>query len=297
MIRRLFTYKKIAIYSVIGAIIAIAFFAVRQPIVHYASDVLTFVKEYSGAHDDMLQALRQEIFSKPLTTNRAGDRANLSPVEVIRLTNAERADLNLDPLVRNTLLDQAATRKLQDMFDRQYFDHISPDGKGPGSLALAVGYSYVVVGENLAMGTFESDTALVDAWMNSPGHRANILNNRYTEIGVAVGHGTYNGERIWIAVQEFGKPSSACPTINAALRVKIEKDKEVVATMQKQITAEKSELAAMQHDTPDESAEYNARVSAYNELVSKYNEEIANLKTEIDTYNQQVKDFNSCANQ
>jgi hypothetical protein len=219
----------------------------------------------------------------------------LSPIEVIKLTNVERAKYGVDGLSRNVKLDQAATAKLQDMFDRQYFDHVSPDGKGPGYLATRAGYSYVVVGENLAMGTFESDAALVEAWMKSQGHRENILNDRFTEIGVAVGHGTYNGERIWIAVQEFGKPSSECPAIDIALRDHIEKDKVAVTNMQNEINRRKTELETMKHDTPEESLAYNNKIQAYNDLVSKYNTEVANLKKQIDTYNQGIRDFNACA--
>ncbi|MCC2630754.1 MAG: YkwD protein, partial [Candidatus Paceibacter sp.] len=234
-------------------------------------------------------------FSEPLRTNLAGDRANLSPVEIIKLTNMERTKLGVSGLSRNVLLDQAATAKLQDMFDRQYFDHVSPDGKGPGFLATQAGYTYVVVGENLAMGTFDTDAALVEAWMKSQGHRENILNARFTEIGVAVGHGTYNGERIWIAVQEFGKPTSECPSIDTELRDTIEKDKIVVADLQAKINQQKKDLETMSHDTPAESAAYNQKVAAYNDLVSKYNAEVANLKKEIDSYNQGVRDFNVCA--
>ena len=287
--------KRIIAYGSIGIVIFCLFFAARQPIVHYATNVLTFMKEYSSAHDDMLQTLRQEIFTSPLHTNLAGDRANLSPVEIIRITNEKRVAAKAAPLVHNVLLDQAATQKLQDMFDKQYFEHISPDGHGPGWLATHVGYSYVVIGENLAMGTFDSDAALLDAWMNSPGHRENILNTRYTEIGVAVGHGTYNGERIWIAVQEFGKPSSACPAIESGIKTQIEKDKASVADLQAQITQDKKNLDAMNHDTAEASSAYNAKVATYNDLISKYNDQVANLKSEIDTYNKEVRGFNSCA--
>lgn len=287
--------KKIIAGSCVLVISMGGFLAARKPIVHYASNVVTFVKEYSDAHDDMLQTLREEIFSTPLRANIAGDRANLSPSEIVRITNLYRTQANVSPLSRNVFLDQAATQKLQDMFDRQYFEHVSPDGKGPGALAISAGYSYVVIGENLAMGTFETDDALMNAWMASEGHRENILNDRYTEIGVAVGHGTFNGERIWLAVQEFGKPSSACPAIESTLRSNIEKDKAAVAELETTISTMKKSIDTMSHTTPEESAAYNAKVSDYNDTVSRYNDKIANLKKEIDSYNEEVKDFNSCA--
>jgi uncharacterized protein YkwD len=287
--------KRIIVYTAVLALGVGTFYVARDPIVQYTGNVITFVREYSDAHDGMLQAVRQEIFSGPLKANIAGDRANLSAVEIIRLSNLERDTLHKAPLVRNAKLDQAATQKLQDMFDRQYFDHISPDGKGPGFLADQVGYSYVVVGENLAMGSFETDKDLVEAWMESPGHRENILSNRYTEIGVAVGHGTFNGERIWIAVQEFGKPTSACPAIDNTLRVQVEKDKAQVSAMSADIAARKQALASMPHNTPAESAAYNAKVEEYNTAVTKYNTLLTELRAEIDQYNTMVRNFNECA--
>ncbi len=289
-------YTKIGIAcGTIGISLLCVFFAARQPIVKYAATAIAFVKEYSGAHDDMLQAVRQEMFSTPLRSGLFTDPGHLSPSEILRITNEKRAENGVTPLADNAMLDQAAMRKLQDMFDRQYFEHVSPSGNGPGWLAANAGYSYVIIGENLALGSFKNDAALLDAWMASPGHRANILNGRYMEIGVAVGQGTYNGQRVWMAVQEFGKPSSACPVIAVALKNSIEKDKATVADMQTKITAQKKALDAMTHDTPEESTDYNAKISAYNDYVSNYNVQVAKLKAEIDTYNKQVRDFNSCA--
>src|SRR4051812_790985 len=136
--------KRIIVYMGIVCAIVMVFFAERQPIVHYAGNILTLVKEYSDAHDDILQDLRQEIFSRPLTSVFSGKASSLSATEIIDLTNLERRLNTVGPLQENKLLDEAARLKLQDMFDRQYFEHISPDGKGPGSLAEKVGYSYVV---------------------------------------------------------------------------------------------------------------------------------------------------------
>ena len=288
-------FKRIVGYSAIGVLLLCLFFIERQPLVHYASNVIAFEKEYSNAKDDMLQVVRQEIFSPPIHTAFTDDKAELSPGEVVRITNERRGENDLPPLLDNPVLDKAADTKLQDMFDNQYFEHISPKGVGPGSLAAHAGYSYVIIGENLAMGTFESNDALLNAWMSSPGHRANILNSHYEEIGVAVGRGMYNGQHVLIAVQEFGKPTSACPHIDSKLKTSIENDKKTVATMQMQVTQQKKELDAMNHDTPEESASYNEKISAYNDFVSSYNVQVANLKSEIDTYNKEVRSFNACA--
>ena len=131
---------------------------------------------------------------------------------VIQITNQQR-QLNgsLPPLKNNFTLSQSAMIKARDMLDLQYFEHESPFGVAVGDLARRVGYGYISVGENLAMGTFRSEQDLVNAWMNSPGHRANILNKNYTEIGVAVIRGVFEGKPIWMSVQHFGRPLTDCP--------------------------------------------------------------------------------------
>jgi uncharacterized protein YkwD len=286
--------RQLVLGAVLGILI-IVFLAKPDPIVEYAQNVLTYVKEYTGVEDDTLQQIRQEIFAEPLRNNGRNNSAALDPVLVIAITNQHRRNAGLPPLAEDKQLSLAAMNKVQDMFNRQYFEHVSPDGHGPGYLAEQVGYSYVIVGENLAMGMFESDADLVQAWMNSPGHRANILNERYLEIGVAVGIGEFNGERVWLAVQEFGKPYSSCPAINDALRVQIESNKTKVTTMSEDITSRKKELDQMAQNSSTNSAAYNKKVNEYNDLVSRYNDLVAHLKNDIDMYNEQVRAFNACA--
>ena len=82
-------------------------------------------------------------------------------------TNAERkAVASLPALKENAELDKSAAAKVADLFAKQYFEHESPDGKGPSDLALAAGYKYAIIGENLAEGNFESDQAVMDAWLS-----------------------------------------------------------------------------------------------------------------------------------
>lgn len=289
--------KRIIWYGAVVVASIGVFFLARQPIANYTTHVLTFIKEYSAAHDDVLNELRQEIFSAPLRKNSGGETAALSSLEIIRLTNTERAAENLLALKENTLLDAAANRKLQDMFDQQYFEHISPEGFGPGFLADTVGYAYVVVGENLALGSFKSNRDLLQAWMASPGHRENILNVRYLDIGVAVGYGIFNGEKVWLAVQEFGKSASTCPLVSSDLRSQIEKDKSLIIEIANDIKAFRAGLDALPNTTAEENLVYNAKVSEYNLAVNGYNSASVKLKKEIDDYNQSVINFNTCARQ
>lgn len=103
--------------------------------------------------------------------------------EVIRLVNAERAKYGLAALTEDAALTRTARMKSQDMHDRGYFDHNSPTYGTPFQLMKSQGITYRTAGENIAMG-YRTPEAVVNAWMNSSGHRANILNASYTKIGV-----------------------------------------------------------------------------------------------------------------
>ena len=103
--------------------------------------------------------------------------------EVIRLVNEIRAENGLKPLTANWELSRVARYKSQDMADNRYFSHTSPTYGTPFQMIKAFGLSYRSAGENIAYG-YRTPKAVVDGWMNSSGHRANILNASYTQIGV-----------------------------------------------------------------------------------------------------------------
>lgn len=103
--------------------------------------------------------------------------------EVVRLVNAERESRGLKPLRRSTSVQRVARLKAQDLRDGGYFDHVSPKYGTPFEMLEKRGIQFRCVGENIAMGQITAQEVL-SAWMNSPGHRANILNPNYTKIGV-----------------------------------------------------------------------------------------------------------------
>ena len=103
--------------------------------------------------------------------------------EVIRLVNEIRAENGLKPLTANWELSRIARYKSEDMSDNRYFSHTSPTYGTPFQMIKAFGLSYRSAGENIAYG-YRTPAAVVDGWMNSSGHRANILNASYTQIGV-----------------------------------------------------------------------------------------------------------------
>jgi hypothetical protein len=129
--------------------------------------------------------------------------SSILPAVVVDLTNDERGNDALHPLTRNGDLDRAAFLKAEDMAKNGYFAHFSPSGVSPWHWFDVVGYDYVHAGENLAVHFSDSD-AVVDAWMNSPLHRANIMNGKYSEIGVGSAKGMYKGHETVFVVQLFG---------------------------------------------------------------------------------------------
>lgn len=111
--------------------------------------------------------------------------------EVIRLVNDIRSKNGLKPLATNWELSRVARYKSQDMADKKYFSHTSPTYGSPFDMMRSFGISYRTAGENIAYGQ-RTPKEVVDAWMNSSGHRANILNASYTQIGVGyVSSGNY----------------------------------------------------------------------------------------------------------
>lgn len=111
--------------------------------------------------------------------------------EVLRLVNIERANNGLKPLTMNWELSRVARYKSQDMHDKGYFSHTSPTYGSPFDMMTKFGISYRTAGENIAMG-YKTPQAVVTGWMNSPGHRANILNGSFTQLGVGyVASGSY----------------------------------------------------------------------------------------------------------
>ena len=111
--------------------------------------------------------------------------------EVVRLTNVERAKYGLAPLTENWELSRCARYKSQDMRDKHYFAHQSPTYGSPFDMMKAFGLSFHAAGENIAYG-YPTPQSVVTGWMNSEGHRANILNASFKQIGVGyVASGNY----------------------------------------------------------------------------------------------------------
>ena len=117
---------------------------------------------------------------------------------IVALTNESRRLAGLPPVAVDARLTAAARAKLFDMLKQDYFAHRTPDGRQPWTFMQAAGYRFQMAAENLAKG-YDNEPELQRAWMKSRGHRANILNPLFTEIGVADANG--------IVVVMFGRPA------------------------------------------------------------------------------------------
>lgn len=138
-------------------------------------------------------------------SNVLGFATDISIPRLYELTNEQRTTKGLSALQYNEKLAVAAQKKAQDMFAKNYWAHFAPDGTTPWSFMLSSDYQYEFAGENLAK-NFIFSQAVVEAWMDSPSHRENILRGDYTEVGYAVVNGVLNGEETTLVVQMFGKP-------------------------------------------------------------------------------------------
>lgn len=149
-------------------------------------------------------------FLGTVNKNVLGYATSMTVSDLWQGTNNQRTSNGLGSLALNDQLISAAQAKANDMAARDYWSHNTPEGNPPWVFFDAAGYSYEAAGENLAYG-FDTSDAAITGWMNSPGHRANILNGVYTEVGFATANSAnYQGtgpETIVVAM--YAKPQVA----------------------------------------------------------------------------------------
>jgi uncharacterized protein YkwD len=163
---------------------------------------------HTGLMTVLMISLSFQVVSNIFVSSRPqilGYATNIYLQELISLTNQERQQQNLIPLKHSTVLDQAAMLKAQDMLQKDYWAHVSPDGIEPWHWFEVAGYQYQTAGENLAR-DFDTSSGVVSAWMASPTHKENILYRSFTEIGMAVVNGQLLGHDTTLVVQLFGTP-------------------------------------------------------------------------------------------
>jgi uncharacterized protein YkwD len=241
---------------------------------------------------------------------------SLNREAIIGFTNEMRSARGLPSLTENRLLDAVAEARAGDMLQKQYFAHISPSGEQASDLAQRVGYPYRIIAENIASGVFLTNQKLVDGWMQSPGHRENILSPTVKEIGAAIVKGVLNGQETYVSVQIFGLQSppvehKACASPSEELLGEIETKKSDLESRNETLMKTKHELDT-EADAIDgerkavwtniqDVAGFNARVKVYNEKSNEYNQALSEsrvgskaLQSLVEQYNRQIKAYNSC---
>ena len=261
-----------------------------QSIATFGNSVETSISGQWGQNFSAPSPLQHVTKTAPKKTNVLTDTG------IVAQTNLQRAQNgDLPPLAENATLDDIATLRIDDMFEQQYFAHVnSSTGESAITVASSVGYVHLSLGENLALGSYAGDVGVVDAWMASPGHRANILDAHYTQIGVAVREGMFQGQETWIAVQEFGRHASDCQTPDASLEATINLSENAISAMDAQLRSDKSAIDAISSQS---GPAYNAQVEDYNNLAAQYNDLVVQTKSAITTYDAQVTTFNQCLNE
>jgi hypothetical protein len=132
---------------------------------------------------------------------------DINPSDLLTKTNQERAKAGLSPLHLDAHLNSSAGLKGTDMFTEDYWAHVSPSGIEPWYWFGKAGYAYSYAGENLAK-DFDTSAGVMAGWMNSPGHKANILNPHYVDVGFAVQNGILVGGETTLVVAHYGAPGS-----------------------------------------------------------------------------------------
>jgi hypothetical protein len=139
-----------------------------------------------------------------------GYATNVSVGDLYALTNQQRANNGLPALTLDSQLNSAAQAKANHMMANNYWAHVAPDGTTPWSFFYGAGYNYAAAGENLAK-DFNTSNGVVNGWMGSPAHQANILSTSYNDIGLAVLNGVLQGSETTLVVAMYGARVSAAP--------------------------------------------------------------------------------------
>lgn len=149
-----------------------------------------------------------QLYVYHLSPRILGFATNIKATDLYQITNNRRSSSGVSTLRIDYRLERAALAKARDMFSKDYWAHYAPDGSTtPWQFILNSGYAYKFAGENLAK-DFNTSVSVVEAWMASPSHRANLINGNYANIGIAVVNGTLLGEETTLVVQMFASPQA-----------------------------------------------------------------------------------------
>jgi len=180
----------ILVSTSIGSIASAQVFPTINYIVKSGDSLWKICDKYQVGVSDVISANPQIANPNKINPNQIVKVPNLAEVKTVEsqvatIVNTERSKVGLSPLKLNWQLSRVARYKSQDMIDKNYFDHQSPTYGSPFDMMKNFGITYMSAGENIAEGQ-PTATSVMAAWMNSAGHKANILSKNYSEIGVGL---------------------------------------------------------------------------------------------------------------
>ena len=272
------------------------------------SRIISFFQTTKHAGELTLQQVRQtqQMSQSGNSIDPSVAREVLTRDAVIIITNQMRADNGLPALAENQLLNAIAESRARDMLEKQYFAHVSPTGEQASDIAQRIGYPYKIIAENIGSGDFYTNQKIVDGWMQSPGHRNNILSSEVQEIGAAVIQGNLKGMETHVTVQIFGLQSPPVVQKNCIappenLLRDIEMKKEELASLQDQLrrlkielNEEKEAIETDQHNTSGDAQKImklNVKIDAYNEKSHWYNRVAGETKAKADVMQSMVNEY------
>jgi uncharacterized protein YkwD len=299
--------KKFIVFIILAIIFGVIFFW-SEILDFYSKLTLNLPQQWAEEKVPLIEEIEKKIATPPpLRTEKETPESFLTQAGIIQWTNSQREKEGLPPLKESPKLSASALMKAEDMLAKQYFEHISSSGEGVDNLAEKVGYQFIAIGENLALGDFQDDETLVQGWMDSPGHRENILSSQYQEIGAAVLRGeftelpsshasaeasAFEGKVTWLAVQHFALPLAACLQPSETILVEIEANQTQLKELEITLRDLELEIKKMR---PRWGTAYDEKVERYNNLISQYNDLLIQTQALIGQYNNQVASFNECA--
>jgi len=209
-----------------------------------------------------------------------------SKEEIVELVNQARKEASLEGVEGNDRLDLSATDKAEHMRDNDYFDHVSPEGLQPWYFAQKRDYDYKAFGENLAEGYFSAES-VHEGWMNSPGHRENILSEKFNEIGIGIVEFQQDGLTSYLVVQHFG---SQLTSKDLVTEIVCEKDSRDNCEEAEDDEEDIEELIEEQEKIIKEAKKNGIGVKDLNRLEENL-EDLKDAEDDIEDYLDECKDF------
>lgn len=222
--------------------------------------------------------------------------SEINSKNILSIINKERNERGLRSLAFDYELNISAQKKSQDMLSNAYFAHTRLDGKPFTYFIDYAGYDYIKTSENLARGNFTTSSEIVEAWMNSIGHRQNILDSTMVDTGIGIVFGEYKGSDTYFITQHFGRPRGTCPIIEKYLEPEIRINNLKGKALYAEIKTLQKTIDEILNNNPSEQDRLQVKEleKSLDTKITEYNSIVDSVQSLTLIYNTQVKAFNEC---